>query len=309
MQDTKKTKRKLRKWVMISFPVAVLIAVFTIIAIINKTNSLAQVVTTPEVSSENLINENDDNPGFLSQNTFVTDLSKNINKRKLDNTIIFYATKFKLNVAKVVEIARSLTNNYEDELYKQTFIIATSNIRSSFGPYTNAESGAVEFVRELYRYPEKFGYSIPEIRASEEVSNSRRYNESGHILLDNGLTFEQFLAKMCEIYNVDKTLALAIVYEESGRMTSGLFSISNNIGGQRGYAGWLQYPTLEAGVIGFVVSLNNMGERYQIDVSTPSSAYALSSIYVSGHVGSPSDSWTGKINNYINIINNTNPFA
>ena len=65
----------------------------------------------------------------------------------------------------------------------------------------------------------------------------------------------------------------------------------------------------EAGVIGFVVSLNNMGETYQIDVSNPASSYALSSIYVSGQAGNPSDSWTGKVNNYINAINNTNPFA
>lgn len=309
MQEQKKTKRKLRKWVVVSIPIALLISVFTVVAILNKSNTLARVVTTPEVKKENIINEDDNNPGFLSQNNFVTDLSKNISKRKLDNTIIFYATKFKLNIAKVVEIAHTLTNNYDDELYKQTFIIAPDNLRYSFGPYTNAEAGIVEFIRELYRYPEKFGYSIPEIRANEEVSNTRRYNDTGHILLDNGLTFEQFLAKMCELYNVDKTLALAIVYEESGRMTSGLFTISNNIGGQRGYAGWLQYPTLEAGVIGFVVSLNNMGETYQIDVSNPASSYALSSIYVSGHAGNPSDSWTGKVNNYINTINNTNPFA
>lgn len=309
MLNEKKPRRKLRKWVVISIPISLLISIFTVVAILNRNNTLARVVETPSVNNENFMIENNNQPGILSQNDFVKNLNNNIEKRKLDNTIIFYATKFKLNIPKVVEMAHTLTNNYEDELYKQTFIIAPNNIRYTFGPYANAEAGIVEFIRELYRYPERFGSSIAEIRANEEITNVRRYNAKGQILLDSGLTFEQFLAKICKLYNIDKSLALAIVYQETGRMTSGLFTISNNIGGQRGYAGWLQYPTLEAGVIGFVVSLNNMGKNYQIDLSNQTSSYALSSIYVNGHAGNPSDSWTGKVNLFINTINTQNPFA
>ena len=49
------------------------------------------------------------------------------------------------------------------------------------------------------------------------------------------------------MYGVNKTLALAIVYEESGIMTSSLFRNSNNMGGLRGGSGWLKFPSLEAG--------------------------------------------------------------
>lgn len=310
--QTKKHKLKLRKGVIISLPIALLLATFAITIIINKNNLFENTSTAKSVANENKIEsleyEESTNPSILSQNDFIKNLTPTLKKRKLDYTIIFYADKFKLNTKKVLEIAHKLTNNYEDATYNQNYVIAPSNLAHQFGPYKNAEAGIIEFIREIYRYPEKYGSSLEEIRASEDIETKRLY-KNNHILLESGLTFEQFLAKMCEMYDIDKSLALAIVYEESGRMTSNLFNYSNNIGGQRGYAGWLKYPTLEAGVIGFVVSLNNIGENYSIDLSTTDSVYALSSVYVNGHAGNPSDSWTGKVYNYINTINTNNVFA
>lgn len=310
--QTKKHKLRLRKGVLISLPIALIFAIFTISLIINKSNLLESTSNIKTVANENKIEtleyEESQNPSILSQNRYVKNLNTTLKKRKLDYTITFYADKFKLNTKKVLEIAHKLTNNYDDATYNKNYVIAPSRIAHTFGPYKNAEAGIIEFVREIYRYPEKYGSSLTEIRASEEIETKRLY-KNDHILLESGLTFEQFLAKMCEMYDVDKSLALAIVYEESGRMTSNLFKNSNNIGGQRGYAGWLKYPTLEAGVIGFVVSLNNMGENYSLDLSNTSQVSALSSIYVNGHPGNPSTSWTGKVYNYINTINTRNVFA
>lgn len=308
MQE-KKSKLKLRKWVIISVPLAFLIAVFTMFLIFNNKKAFVSETVAKEVKESNILKDNgpSNQPGILSQNSFVKGLSTNIQKRKIDYTIVFYANKFKLNINKVLEIAHSLTNNYDDPQYKQTYVIAPDNLKASFGPYKNIEAGIVEFVREVYRYPENYGSSLEEIRVSEEITTFRNY-ENNHILLDSGLTFEQFLAKVCDLYGVDKTLALAIVYQESGRMSSALFTQSNNISGQRGYAGWLRYPTLEAGVIGFVVSLNNMIENYQMDMSRPDGILNLSSVYVNGHIGNPSQDWTNKVTYFMTEITDNKVF-
>ena len=185
MQE-KKQKFKLRKWVVISIPVALIIAVCAMAIILSNNKAFVTESQQPEVKQENvLIEEESNEPGILSQNRFVQGLSGNIEKRKLDYTIVFYANKFKLNINKVLEIAHTLTNNFEDEQYKKTFIIAPAKIRNNFGPYKSAEAGIIEFVREIYRYPENFGSSLDEIRDSEEITTTRRYKDK-HILLDNG---------------------------------------------------------------------------------------------------------------------------
>ena len=89
----------------------------------------------------------------------------------------------------------------------------------------------------------------------------------GKVYLSNGLTYEQYLGKICDEFNIDKELVLAISYLETGYLKSGLFTYSNNVGGQRGYNGWLKYPTLEAGIIGHVISVKAILDNYNIKVS------------------------------------------
>jgi hypothetical protein len=92
-------------------------------------------------------------------------------------------------------------------------------------------------------------------------------------VLKNGMTYEQFLAKICDLYGINKVFALAIVYEESGIMSSSLFNYSNNMGGLRGNGGWLSFPSLEAGTISYVFTLKNLLDRYNVDSFNKNSIY------------------------------------
>ena len=99
--QTKKHKLKLRKGVIISLPIALLLATFAITIIINKNNLFENTSTAKSVANENKIEsleyEESTNPSILSQNDFIKNLTPTLKKRKLDYTIIFYADKFKLS--------------------------------------------------------------------------------------------------------------------------------------------------------------------------------------------------------------------
>ncbi|MDE5889299.1 MAG: hypothetical protein K2H20_04695, partial [Bacilli bacterium] len=194
-----------------------------------------------------------------------------------------------------LEIAHRLTNNYEEEQYQKTNVIAPSKLREKIGSFNSFEAGVVYYIRDLYRYPEKYGSSIAEMRLDETPTINSTINEST-IYMDNGLTFAQYLGKICDLYGMDKALTLAIVYEESGIMTSGLFKYNNNIGGLRGYAGWMSFTTLEAGIIAHVISVKAIIDNYNIDMNDPNAVYTLSAIYVHGNPGAGiSESWSGKV--------------
>lgn len=288
----KKTKLRLRKQVIICIPIVLLIIVLTIGMFINKDKSYSsEVEKNEEITSEKIITDGKN----LSEVKYIKEFNKIIEQRQKDNTIIYYASKFKLNINKTLEIAHNLTNNYENEQYLNTNVIAPVSIANRIGSFNSFEAGVVYFARDLYRYPEKYGSSIAEIRLDETATINDTVNNE-IIYMDNGLTFSQYLGKICDLYGVDKSIALAIVYEESGIMTSGLFKYNNNISGMRGYAGWMNFTTLEAGIISHVIGLKAIIDNYSIDMNDPNAVYTLSAIYVHGNPGAGiSESWSSKV--------------
>lgn len=287
----KKTKLRLRKQIIICLPIAMIITIFTIGMIIKNKSFAIEVEKNNNIATENILSDGRN----LSEIKYIVEFNKLIEKRQKDNTIIYYAGNFKLNVNKALEIAHKLTNNYEDEIYLNTNVIAPASYREKIGSFDSFEAGVVYFIRDLYRYPEKYGSSISEMRLDETATiNSTVDNDI--IYMDNGLTFAQYLGKICDLYGLDKSLTLAIVYEESGIMKSGLFKYNNNIGGMRGYAGWMSFTTLEAGIIAHVLSVKAIIDNYGIDMNDPTAVYTLSAIYVHGNPGAGiSESWSGKV--------------
>lgn len=289
--NKKRHKLRLRKQVIQFIPVAVILAVLTIGLIINMDKTFTTEVNSNEdIASENVV----DSGRILSENKYILQFSDMMDKRKKDNTIIYYASKFKMNTGKALEIAHNLTNYYEDESFKQTNIIAPVKYRSNMEAFGSFEAGVVYFIRTLYSYPERYGSTIEEMRLDETPTMNTSMVD-GHIMMDNGLTFEQYLGKICDLYGMDKSFVLAIVYQESGIMTSGLFKYSNNIGGMRGYAGWMSFPTLEAGVIGHVLSVKSIIDNYEFDMTREDAIAIFSGPYVRGNTNSISESWTSKV--------------
>ena len=307
--EEKRPKLRLRKGVIISIPVILLISIITIgIVTINNRQYKSEidpiVQTSPNIEEEE-INENQ---SFnLQDNAYLISLNNYLNTRQKDNTVIFYANAFKLNVDRVVEIAHSLTNNYTDPVYLQNNVIATENYRYGIGPFNSFEAGVIYFVRDIYRYPERYGTSAYEIRRDESITVNNNYVD-GKLYMSNGLTFEQYYGKICDQFGINKSLALAIVYHESGSKTSSLFRNSNNIGGLRGANGWMRFPTLEAGVISHVISLKKLTSQYGIDTNSGNAIGNLSGIYVHGDINSYAEEWTSKVTYFKNMIESRSLF-
>lgn len=289
--NKKKTRLRLRKQVIISIPIAFVIALVFGLLIVNKNNVLSSMVTKIETQSEK-----QNEKISITEIELFNNINKSLEIRKKDNTIIYYAQKFDLNVDKVLELAHTFTNNYTSEMYLIDHIIGPQSIKDKMGSFKTEEAGIIYFVRDIYRSPKKYGVELSEIKGELVVDQQKNIVE-GKVYLSNGLTYEQYLGKICDEFNIDKELVLAISYLETGYLKSGLFTYSNNVGGQRGYNGWLKYPTLEAGIIGHVISVKAILDNYNIDTTSPTAISDLSSIYVNGHPNNPSDSWTYKVTN------------
>jgi len=301
----RKKKLRLRKQVIISFPIACMITLLIVGLIINKNKTFAyEISQSSEIISENNVVDGKK----LSDIPYFTELNTRIQKRQKDNTVIYYADKFKLNINKTLEIVHKLTNNYDDAAYNKNNIIAPQNLVSKLKAFDSFEAGVVYFIRDLYRYPENYGSSIEEIRLDETPTVNNNV-KNGIIYMENGLTFEQYVGKICDLFGVNKSLTLAIIHEESGAMTSGLFKYNNNIGGLRGYGGWMSFTTLEAGVIAHVISVKSLADKYNIDTNASDAAGRLSGVYVKGNPNSYSESWTGKVINYKNKIEQKDLFT
>ena len=268
----KRHKLRLRKQVVMSIPIIIFIITVAIFVAIDRENifavhssGIAKIVSI-KTSAPNTV----DDVVKLSERPFFTNLSDMTENRQ----------KFKLNASKTLEIAHKLTNNFNDLEFNKNFIIAPKEEKSKSQSFTNFEAGVIYYVRDIYRNPEKYGTTMGEIRASDEIDTKRNMVDNT-INLD-GLTIYQYLGKICDMFGVDKSLALAISFHETGVHTSSLFVNSNNLGGQKGYGGWMKFPTLEAGIIAYVISLKNIIETYKVDMTADNAILVLSGPYVHG---------------------------
>ena len=308
MQESK-TSFKLNKWFVISVPLAILIAALVTLLVLDTKGSLSRTQTTQKVENFTMLEPSiSEEPGLLSQNNYLNSLDTRLKIRQLDYTVVFYANMFKLEPNITLNLVHTLTNNYQDEEYNTNFIIAPASQKWRYGPYSSYEAGIVEFIRELYNFPGRFGYLASDIRVDESVTVSDQYI-NGHIMLTNGQTFEQFLGHICDLYGMDKYLALAIVQHESGNMTSYLSRYKNNIGGQLVNGVGVSYPTMEAGIIAEIVLLKNLFDRCGLDKSSTNDLYTFSGMYVHGTLSEPSPDWTNKVMFFYNQNVQTNPFA
>ena len=138
----KKSSLKLRKGVLISIPIALLLAVLVGVLIVNNRKANLKTAKKVEVKSEKFIDDSmGENNRSFSDTEFIKNYVEFKNKRLIDNTIAYYADQFHLDKAKVVEVARRLTNNYEREDYLTNF-----SIKPGDGSFSSYEAGIVYLV-------------------------------------------------------------------------------------------------------------------------------------------------------------------
>ena len=307
---TKRRRLRLRKQVIVTIPIILLLITTFSIVLINKNKNLKNEANVVKIETADSLEITDNNSVDNTDNTtsYLTTLSEAIYKRKRDNTIIYYAQKFKMNIDKTLELAYNFTNNFTAEDYLQNFVIGPEKVKLDRVSFPSEEAGIAFFVRDIYRYPGKYGTTSEEIRTTDAISTERTRID-GKIYVDNGMTYEQYLGKICDLFQVDKNIILAISYMESGYTTSNLFNNKNNIGGHRGYSGWMSYPTLEAGIIAHVLTVKAIADNHNIDTNTDSAIELLSSIYVNGHPNDPDAHWTNKVTIITNQIKEKDLFT
>lgn len=301
----KHKRLRLRKQVIYSIPIAVIIAVLSIV-LISSQNKMSSTSLENNTKLEDSLEVDD----VVLQKDFeyLNFIDKYLDERMLDNTVIYYAKKFSLNVDKTLELARYYTNDYKSEQFNTTFVIGPESVQLEEGPFNNAETGIAYFVRRLYSSPSKYGTTPEELGKVYDIVKPSN-NIDGTVYLDNGMTFEQYMGKICDLFELDKETALAITYLESGYLSSRLFINANNIGGQRDSAGWLRFPTLEAGIIAHVITIKSLLAKYSIDISSDEGILQLSSVYVNGYYGTPVESWASKVIVLRDQIKEKNLFA
>ncbi len=296
--EEKKTKLRLKKQVIYLLPIVIFLSILSITLIIKESNVLTHEVSNQQNLSTQIIEDVEVNNNFkLTDLKYIQEFEKIFEKAKKDNTVRYYANIFKLDVDKTLELAHKYTNNYEDPEFNKTFVIGPSKVKKNKKGFLNFEAGVAYFVRDLYRYPERYGSSIYQIRL-DETPTIKQKNKNGKLIMDNGLTFEQYVGYLCNLYGIDPAFTLAIINLESGYQSSYLFTNKNNVGGHRGIGGtWKSYTTLEAGVLAHVLSVKNIADQNKIDSKemTNEEIYAFSGTYVTGSAKKPSSSWTGKV--------------
>lgn len=302
---SKRHKLRLRKQVIISIPIMLFIMIISAFIYMNKKETYSSEISPYEVAatpSSELVGTK------LSELEPIVNLDKMIELRQKDNTVIHYAKAYKLKIDVTLDMVHNLTNNYTDPQFLATNVIGgPTKLYSAFDSF---EAGVVYFIKDFYTYPERYGTTIEAVRLEPDViATTKTVAEDGNIYMDNGLTFEQYVGKISRLFNLDPSLVLAICYQESGIKTSGLFTNSNNIGGHRGYDGWMRFPTLEAGVISHTLTVKGLYTKFNIDASDPNNVALLSGIYVNGSYGTVADHWLGKVQYFQSVINEKDLFS
>ena len=309
--NEKRHKLRLRKQVIYCIPIVLLLMIFSVALIVANSGALTSEVVKKEILAGNRINDMTENKFKLSDIKYIQDFTNYMEKRQKDNTIIYYAQLHKLDIEKTLQLAYKYTNTYEDKEFNKNFVIGPKNVKEKAGSFNNFEAGVIYFVRDLYRYPEKYGSTIYEMRLDESPT-LKKVSKDGEIYMDNGLTYEQYMGKICDLFEVDKSFVLAIARLESGNGESYLFTAKNNIGGHRGLGGtWKSYTTLEAGVISHVLTVKTIAANSGVDIKevTDEEIAIISGKYVNGTVDNPSPTWTERVTNLKHNIDELDLFT
>ena len=220
-------------------------------------------------------------------------------QRAFDECIENYCPYFNLNSQKVIEIARGLTSNYTISLSE--FVNYTSY------EITNEEMAIILFTYRLQADNLSMSWSILGVNAEDlfidqPVHVSRADGEA--LVLENGDSGSQFMGKVCDVLGLDKTYVLPIALLETGRFNSPLCRIKNNFGGLRTSAGWLSFPTPEAGIIAYCLNLKGY-EKFGFG-----SLEEMSSMYAPvDNMGSPNTLWVKNVRSiHYEVMNNMGKF-
>lgn len=217
-------------------------------------------------------------------NKTIEEISINKNESYLKE----YSNYFNFDSEKVIEIAKTLTNNFENDVI---ISIGNKKVTSS-----NSETMAMFLVWDLYKNSSDYGITREELTISDEIAHLQ-YNEEGKIILRNGLTFSEFMGKVSDSIESDRCFNLAVSNFESDEQTNSQSIEKNNFGGWR-YSEdeFLTFPSPEAGIIYHCIGLGKLQTRKYANLNE------FSGIYVNNNIKKPEPNWVSNVTSNINLI-------
>lgn len=219
-------------------------------------------------------------------------------EKLLDEYLEEYCLYFNMDSTKAIEIARTLTHDYED-----SFLDAIGNYLYDL---SDDEAAAMIFTYllsrdELTTKLGNFGMTKESLFISDEVVN---YDPDEMLVLRNGESFWEFLGRTSDLLRMDKNYSLAIAYTIAGLDGNPGFDNNNNFSGLKDADGqFIVYPSAEAGIISYLIGLKQYEEKNVCSLEE------LSGLYVNGDREKPSEQWIASVNYfYDHILNNPTEF-
>lgn len=219
-----------------------------------------------------------------------------------------YSNYFHLDSNKVIDMAKQLTNNYQEsfsnvlsektmeeyDLYNVIDNPETASLLFSYFVYRNIIGNEGELVFKI----SDFGYSKNEIISTTEIETvDYDYQNGEELVLENGLTRSQFTGKICDLLKMDKYYTLAISYSETGVDGCPVSRNYNNYGGMKNKNGEpMKFPTAYAGLASQALNLKTYPVRYNVD-----SLEKLWQVYAE-----KGEDWLRNVNHFYNLIS-SNP--
>ena len=202
-----------------------------------------------------------------------------------DQYLSTYASYYNFDARKVIKLARKLTNNY-------TIGFEAINNTDQYD-VTNDEAACLMFVSQLKRGNltsslEKFNLNLDYfVLEPEDEIQSLSSN-----VLDDGLTFSQFVGKVCDLLQVDKYYVLSVIYSEVGEdLDCKCAREYHNFGGikDRDTSEFIKYPSVQAGIIAMCRTLKRY-EQYNFD-----NIYNFCGMYRFGDPERYSETWINRV--------------
>ena len=211
-----------------------------------------------------------------------------------------YSDYCHLDSSKVIDIAKQLTNNYQDS-FINTLNVKTIEDYDLYDVIDNPEAASLIFSYFVYRNVignegelafeiSDFGYSKNELITTNEIETI--HYENGEQVLTNGLTRSQFTGKICDLLKMDKDYTLAISYAETGLDGSSASRNHNNYGGLTNKNNELmEFPTAYLGLEAQALNLKSYPAKYGVD-----SLQKLWEVHARG------EDWIPNVKRFYNLI-------
>lgn len=211
-------------------------------------------------------------------------------EKLLDEYFEEYSLYFNLDSKRVIELARTMTNDYT-----KPFIDIIGNYLYDLD---DDEEFAILFTYllskdELTYKLEDYGMTKEELKVSDEIITTDPDKE---LILRTGEHFGEYLGRISDILGMDKNYTLAVAYTIASMEGNPNFNETNNFDGLKDENGFITYSSPEAGIISYLINLKQYEEK------NVNSLEELSSMYLTGTRENPNEAWVKSVKFFYAVI-------